>query len=98
MDSSRNADAIREYRAGLQLDPTNADALSQPQESSILRERKTDEPEANSGRNQAKLLTAGTGSMILYGVLSARGLGRILWQKGHPAAMVPDRGESASRT
>jgi Tfp pilus assembly protein PilF len=28
MDSGRNADAIREYRAGLQLDPTNADAIS----------------------------------------------------------------------
>jgi len=28
MDSSRTADAIREYRAGLQLDPTNADALA----------------------------------------------------------------------
>ena len=28
MDSGRNADAIREYRAGLQLDPTNADALA----------------------------------------------------------------------
>ena len=28
MDSSRTADAIREYRAGLELDPTNADALA----------------------------------------------------------------------
>jgi tetratricopeptide (TPR) repeat protein len=28
MDSARSADAIREYRAGLQLDPTNADALA----------------------------------------------------------------------
>jgi tetratricopeptide (TPR) repeat protein len=28
MDSNRAADAIREYRAGLSLDPTNADALS----------------------------------------------------------------------
>lgn len=28
MDSGRTADAIREYRAGLQLDPTNADALA----------------------------------------------------------------------
>jgi len=28
MDSSRNADAIREYRAALQFDPTNADALA----------------------------------------------------------------------
>jgi tetratricopeptide (TPR) repeat protein len=28
MDSGRNTDAIREYRAGLALDPTNADALS----------------------------------------------------------------------
>ena len=28
MDSNRTADAIREYRAGLQLDPTNADALA----------------------------------------------------------------------
>jgi len=27
MDSSRNAEAIREYRAGLQLDPSNADAI-----------------------------------------------------------------------
>ncbi len=27
MDSGRNAEAIREYRAGLQLDPANADAL-----------------------------------------------------------------------
>ncbi|MGO8819534.1 MAG: tetratricopeptide repeat protein [Terriglobia bacterium] len=26
MDSSRTADAVREYRAGLQIDPTNADA------------------------------------------------------------------------
>jgi tetratricopeptide (TPR) repeat protein len=28
MDSDRTADAIREYRAGLQLDPNNADALA----------------------------------------------------------------------
>jgi tetratricopeptide (TPR) repeat protein len=28
MDSSRNTDAIREYRVGLQLDPTNAEALA----------------------------------------------------------------------
>jgi len=28
MDSNRNADAIREYRAGLQLDPKNADAIA----------------------------------------------------------------------
>lgn len=28
MDSDRTADAIREYRAGLQLDPTNAEALA----------------------------------------------------------------------
>ena len=28
MDSDRNADAIREYRAGLQLDPNNAEALA----------------------------------------------------------------------
>jgi tetratricopeptide (TPR) repeat protein len=28
MDSSRNTDALREYRAGLQLDPTNAEALA----------------------------------------------------------------------
>ena len=28
MDSGRNADAIREYRAGLQLDPANADAIA----------------------------------------------------------------------
>ncbi len=28
MDSNRNADALREYRAGLQLDPGNADALT----------------------------------------------------------------------
>ena len=28
MDSDRNADAIREYRAGLQLDPNNADAYA----------------------------------------------------------------------
>jgi tetratricopeptide (TPR) repeat protein len=28
MDSRRSPDAIREYRAGLQLDPTNADALA----------------------------------------------------------------------
>jgi protein O-mannosyl-transferase len=28
MDSKRNADAIREYRAGLQIDPGNADALA----------------------------------------------------------------------
>jgi tetratricopeptide (TPR) repeat protein len=28
MDSGRNTDAIREYRAGLDLDPTNADALA----------------------------------------------------------------------
>ena len=28
MDSNRVADAIREYHAGLQLDPTNPDALA----------------------------------------------------------------------
>lgn len=28
MDSARTADAIREYRAGLELDPTNTDALA----------------------------------------------------------------------
>jgi tetratricopeptide (TPR) repeat protein len=28
MDSQRNAEAIREYRAGLQLDPSNADAIA----------------------------------------------------------------------
>jgi len=28
MNSDRIADAVREYRAGLQLDPSNADALA----------------------------------------------------------------------
>jgi len=28
MDSNRTADAIREYRAGLDLDPANAEALA----------------------------------------------------------------------
>ena len=28
MESSRTADAIREYRAGLKIDPTNADAIA----------------------------------------------------------------------
>ena len=36
MDSSRNADAIREYRAGLQLDPNNAEALANLQKLEFL--------------------------------------------------------------
>jgi tetratricopeptide (TPR) repeat protein len=36
MDSGRNADAIREYRAGLQLDPHNAEALANLQKLEFL--------------------------------------------------------------
>lgn len=36
MDSNRNADAIREYRAGLQLDPNNAEALANLQKLEFL--------------------------------------------------------------
>jgi tetratricopeptide (TPR) repeat protein len=36
MDSGRNADAIREYRAGLQLDPDNAEALANLQKLEFL--------------------------------------------------------------
>jgi len=36
MDSGRNADAIREYRAGLQLDPSNAEALANLQKLEFL--------------------------------------------------------------
>ncbi|HXW14190.1 MAG TPA: tetratricopeptide repeat protein, partial [Terriglobia bacterium] len=36
MDSGRNADAVREYRAGLQLDPNNAEALANLQKLEFL--------------------------------------------------------------
>ncbi len=36
MDSNRNSDAIREYRAGLQLDPNNAEALANLQKLEFL--------------------------------------------------------------
>jgi hypothetical protein len=36
LDAARNADAIREYRTGLQLDPGNQDALANLRKLEIL--------------------------------------------------------------